>query len=191
MTETHKTNHHLNDQTVSNADSTHVIDLQQKYTKTNPFKPEKYYAIVRGKQTGIYTSWFECADYVINYSGAKFKSFKNLNDAETYVTMHNTKNKTQHHSKETHNPYITPPPSLTRHTSSPHLLTVATPHADEPVQAVTFTPPIPWASNTHTLPHPTGPNKNTPQKQITTNVTTASFKPGGLYSIKATWLLAH
>ena len=146
MTETHKTNHHLNDQTASNANPTHSNDLQQKYTKANLSKPEKYYAIVRGKQTGIYTSWFECADYVINYSGAKFKSFKNLNDAETYVTMHNTKNKTQHHSIETHNPYITPPPSLTRHTTSPNIQTVATPHADELVTAVTFTPPI-----THTV----------------------------------------
>lgn len=45
----------------------------------------KYYAVKKGKKTGIFTTWDECKKYVTGFSGAEYKSFKNREDAEKYL----------------------------------------------------------------------------------------------------------
>ena len=46
----------------------------------------KYYAVKKGRNPGIYTSWDSCLKEVIGYSGAIYKSFKTKEEAETYMT---------------------------------------------------------------------------------------------------------
>jgi ribonuclease HI len=45
----------------------------------------KYYAVRAGRQTGIFTSWDECKKQVIGFSGADYKSFLSMEDAENYM----------------------------------------------------------------------------------------------------------
>jgi ribonuclease HI len=44
-----------------------------------------YYAIVRGKKTGIYTSWTEAGPLVQNFSGALYKKFQTRGEAEQFI----------------------------------------------------------------------------------------------------------
>lgn len=46
---------------------------------------KKYYAVRKGHKTGIFSTWAECQDNTSGYSGAEFKSFKTMEDAETYM----------------------------------------------------------------------------------------------------------
>ncbi len=45
----------------------------------------KYYAVKKGKNVGIYTSWDETLEQVSGFSGAIYKSFSNKEDAELYL----------------------------------------------------------------------------------------------------------
>ncbi len=45
----------------------------------------KYYAVRNGYHTGIFNSWDECRGEVDGYSGAEYKSFARLADAEDYL----------------------------------------------------------------------------------------------------------
>lgn len=45
----------------------------------------KYYAVRKGLRTGIFESWEECNAVVQCYSGAEYKSFKSMADAEAYL----------------------------------------------------------------------------------------------------------
>lgn len=45
-----------------------------------------YYAIRRGKVTGIVKSWEECKDRVTGVSGAEFKGFNSIEEAEAYMS---------------------------------------------------------------------------------------------------------
>lgn len=45
----------------------------------------KYYAVRNGYHTGIFNSWDECRREVSGYSGAEYKSFAHLADAEDYL----------------------------------------------------------------------------------------------------------
>ena len=45
----------------------------------------KYYAVKKGRNPGIYTSWDSCLEEVEGYSGAIYKSFKSLEDANTFM----------------------------------------------------------------------------------------------------------
>ena len=45
----------------------------------------KYYAVKKGRNPGIYTSWDSCLEEVKGYSGAIYKSFKSLEDANTFM----------------------------------------------------------------------------------------------------------
>ncbi len=42
---------------------------------------KKYYAVKKGRKTGIYTSWTECKEQVDGFSGAIFKSFTDYDAA--------------------------------------------------------------------------------------------------------------
>jgi len=44
-----------------------------------------YYAVNRGRRTGVFETWDECAASVDKYAGARFKKFKNLADARYFV----------------------------------------------------------------------------------------------------------
>lgn len=45
----------------------------------------KFYAVKEGRNTGIFESWGDCRKQVDGYSGAKYKSFKNKEDALEYL----------------------------------------------------------------------------------------------------------
>ena len=45
----------------------------------------KFYAIRYGRKTGIFTSWKQTESLVKGFKNAKFKSFKNLDDAKSYL----------------------------------------------------------------------------------------------------------
>lgn len=45
----------------------------------------KYYAVKVGKTPGIYTSWEDCKGQVEGVSGAKYKGFKSLEEAEHFL----------------------------------------------------------------------------------------------------------
>lgn len=46
---------------------------------------KKYYAVKKGRNTGIFTSWEPCRASVTGYSGAQYKSFSTLEEAEDYL----------------------------------------------------------------------------------------------------------
>ena len=45
----------------------------------------KYYAVQRGRSIGVFFSWPECQKQVAGFSGAVFKSFPTLEEAEAFV----------------------------------------------------------------------------------------------------------
>lgn len=44
----------------------------------------KFYAVRKGKKTGIFLSWEECKKQVDGFSGAEYKSFKTKEEAKNY-----------------------------------------------------------------------------------------------------------
>ncbi len=48
-------------------------------------KTPKYYAVARGRRTGIFTDWPETARLVQGYPGARFKSFPTREEAEAFL----------------------------------------------------------------------------------------------------------
>ncbi len=47
----------------------------------------KFYAVAVGRVPGIYTSWPEAQKQIHGYSGAKYKSFSEKSQAETYMKL--------------------------------------------------------------------------------------------------------
>ena len=45
----------------------------------------QYYAVIIGRNIGVYNNWTNCAKQIINYPGGSFKKFRNFNDAESYI----------------------------------------------------------------------------------------------------------
>ncbi|MDF1618056.1 ribonuclease H family protein [Petrocella sp. FN5] len=58
--------------------------------------PKKYYAVRQGKNKGIFSTWEECQANTKGYSGAEFKSFKTLAEAEAYMNTSLTSPMNQH-----------------------------------------------------------------------------------------------
>lgn len=48
---------------------------------------KKYYAVRKGKNTGIFLTWDECKKQVMGYSGAEYKSFTTMNEAENFLNL--------------------------------------------------------------------------------------------------------
>lgn len=46
---------------------------------------KKYYAVKNGREIGIFESWEECQKQIINFSGAVYKKFTKLSDAESFL----------------------------------------------------------------------------------------------------------
>ena len=47
--------------------------------------PKKTYAVRRGRETGLFQTWADCQKQVIGFSGAEYKSFKTLKEAQDYM----------------------------------------------------------------------------------------------------------
>lgn len=45
----------------------------------------KYYAVKKGRQTGIFSSWSECELQVKGFKGALYKSFTSMTEAQEYL----------------------------------------------------------------------------------------------------------
>lgn len=45
----------------------------------------KYYAVKKGKKAGIYATWDLCKEQVMGYSGAIYKSFTSLEQAQAFI----------------------------------------------------------------------------------------------------------
>jgi ribonuclease HI len=43
---------------------------------------KKYYAVLKGRKTGIFTTWEECEEQIKGFSGALYKSFKTREEVE-------------------------------------------------------------------------------------------------------------
>ena len=48
---------------------------------------KKFYAVRKGRNPGIYTSWDECSAQVIGCAGAVYKSFPTLEEAEAFMAV--------------------------------------------------------------------------------------------------------
>lgn len=49
----------------------------------------KFYAVRKGKNIGIYTTWPECQEQITGFPKAEFKSFKTQEEAENYLLQKN------------------------------------------------------------------------------------------------------
>ena len=61
---------------------------------------KKYYAVKIGKVPGIYDSWEECQANVLGISGAIFKSFRSLEEAEIFINESNKKSDLDNQNNE-------------------------------------------------------------------------------------------
>jgi ribonuclease HI len=50
---------------------------------------KKYYAVLKGRKTGIFTSWTDCKEQINGFSGALYKSFKTRGEAEAALGLTN------------------------------------------------------------------------------------------------------
>jgi ribonuclease HI len=48
---------------------------------------KKYYAVAKGRTPGIYDTWDECKEQVYHFSGAVYKSFSTLEEAQEFINM--------------------------------------------------------------------------------------------------------
>lgn len=56
---------------------------------------KKYYAVRKGKTTGIFLTWADCQAQTSGFSGAEFKSFTNIEEAEKFLEASITKNNSE------------------------------------------------------------------------------------------------
>ena len=69
---------------------------------------EKIYAVRKGRNTGLYFSWYECKEQIVGYKGAVFKSFTDLHEASNYLMQEQEKdcNRVQEQRDEVDNQYL-------------------------------------------------------------------------------------
>jgi len=48
-------------------------------------KKKNYYAVKNGRKPGIYTTWADCQQEIIGFSGAVYKGFETLEEAQEYM----------------------------------------------------------------------------------------------------------
>jgi viroplasmin and RNaseH domain-containing protein len=46
---------------------------------------KKYYAVRTGRKTGVFMTWAECQKQVTGFSGAEFKSFSTMEEAQAFA----------------------------------------------------------------------------------------------------------
>ncbi len=52
---------------------------------------KKYYAVKNGKKVGIFETWDDCKEQVNGYSGAEYKSFATLEEAQAFLGIEKEK----------------------------------------------------------------------------------------------------
>lgn len=45
----------------------------------------KFYAVRKGRKTGVYSDWSSCRDQVLGFKGAEYKKFKSKKEAEDFI----------------------------------------------------------------------------------------------------------
>ena len=63
---------------------------------------KKYYAVRKGRTTGLFYHWITCSQSVLGYPNAEYKSFKTKKEAEEYL-------KGNEHDKKGREPASAPP----------------------------------------------------------------------------------
>ena len=67
----------------------------------------KYYAVLVGKEKGIFTNWDECKKQIHGYPGALYKSFTSLDEANDYLMQEQeTKNKIENLKQNSYEIYV-------------------------------------------------------------------------------------
>lgn len=67
---------------------------------------KKYYAVKKGRETGIYETWNECKAMVNGYPAAVYKSFSTKEEAEAFMTDDDaTSSKTEWNVENKNEPY--------------------------------------------------------------------------------------
>ncbi|XP_045761473.1 ribonuclease H1-like [Maniola jurtina] len=46
-----------------------------------------YYAVAKGRSSGVYTSWSDCENQVKGFSGAQYKKFDSVSDAQAFISQ--------------------------------------------------------------------------------------------------------
>ena len=59
----------------------------------------KFYAVRKGKKTGIFNTWDECKEQVNGYSGAEYKSFTLKEEAEEYIGLNKSIDKVNYDNR--------------------------------------------------------------------------------------------
>ena len=49
--------------------------------------PKKFYAVRKGRKTGIFTTWDECRAQVHGFPCAEYKSFLTMEDAKGFMEL--------------------------------------------------------------------------------------------------------
>jgi hypothetical protein len=60
-----------------------------------------YYAVKRGRKSGIYGTWSECSRQVYKYPGARYKKFSSKSEAESFVCGEPSSSKANLHQMPT------------------------------------------------------------------------------------------
>lgn len=60
----------------------------------------KYYAVKEGRNIGVFNSWDECKAQVDGYSGAVYKSFKTMEEAENFIGIDSNNHNDNGYKKE-------------------------------------------------------------------------------------------
>lgn len=59
--------------------------LKSSAEMKNKMAKKKYYAVKKGHRTGIFDNWTECQSAISGYSGADYKGFAAIEEAEKYL----------------------------------------------------------------------------------------------------------
>ena len=66
-----------------------IKDPDPRIKSVPTFTPKYgYYAVAKGRNVGVYHTWEECEEEVKGFKNAKFRKFKNLNDALNFVHVY-------------------------------------------------------------------------------------------------------
>ena len=84
---------------------------------------KKYYAVSKGRYTGVFETWAECSDATQGYSGAAFKSFKTLAEAQAFVSSGSSLSSNSSQSAPTSNDNLIYPSTSPLHTAKPSAVT--------------------------------------------------------------------
>ena len=47
-----------------------------------------FYAVAKGRKTGIFHTWPECQEQVVKFKGARYKKFDSKEAAEEFIKLH-------------------------------------------------------------------------------------------------------